>query len=127
MSYYDISFSYPPTAAPSAAPNSVKVVPPVRASHVSLSWEAVYCTHSNGILMGYSVRYRREGSMYVHTLNVSTLSATITELQSLQAPAVSIEVAAVNNVGIGVYSKPLKVVLPEIGKCPCSDISIFFL
>ena len=63
----------------------------------------------------------------MHTLNVSPLSATITQLQSLQAPAISIEVAAVNNVGIRVYSKPLKVVLPQIGKCLCSDILIFFL
>ena len=69
------------------------------------------CIDQNGDITGYSVRYAVEGS--VSALNVSAsggdgTEATISGLDA--ATSYSIEVAAVNSAGTGVYSSPLYVV-----------------
>ena len=59
--------------------------------------------------MGYSLRYAVEGIGYMHTLNVSggTTEVIIPGLYS--ATNYTIEVSAMNNAGIGVYSDPFQI------------------
>ena len=88
--------SFPP--APSAAPTSVSVSE-VISSSITVQWGAVDCIHRNGDITGYSVRYG------VQTESVSGGGATQTIISGLTASTqYSIEVAAVNNAGTGVYS-----------------------
>ena len=93
--------------APSAPPTSVSTSD-VTSSSITVQWGAVDCIHRNGDITGYSVRYGVQGSGSTQTLNVSgsaTTEATISGLES--ATNYSIEVAAVNSAGTGVYSAPL--------------------
>ena len=94
--------SIPP--APSAAPTSVRVSA-VTSSNITVHWGAVDCIHRNGDITGYSVRYGVQGSGSTETRNVSGGSATEVTISSLMlSTTYSIQVAAVNSVGIGVYS-----------------------
>ena len=100
LNYYSVP-------APSAPPSSV-TASDVTSSSITVQWGAVDCIHRNGDITGYSVRYGVQGSGSTQTLNVSgsaTTEATISELES--AAYYSIEVAAVNSAGTGVYSAPL--------------------
>ena len=66
------------------------------------------CIHRNGDITGYSVRYEVQGNGSTQIMNVTgdtTTETTITGLNS--ATNYSIEVAAVNNAGTGVYSSPM--------------------
>ena len=89
--------------APSAAPTSVRESG-VTSSNITVQWGAVDCIHHNGDITGYSVRYRVQGSGSTQTRNVSITEATISSL--MPSTTYSIEVAAVNSAGIGVYSDP---------------------
>ena len=63
------------------------------------------CIHRNGDITGYSVRYEVLNSMNPQTMNVgggNSFEAIITDLEP--TTFYSIEVAAVNSVGTGVYS-----------------------
>ena len=67
------------------------------------------CIHQNGNITGYSVRYWIQRSN-THTLNVSggtTTAFTLTGLSN--STTYSIDVAAVNNAGIGKYSDSIMV------------------
>ena len=87
---------------PSAAPTSVSVSE-VTSSAITIQWWAVDCIHRNGDITGYSVRYGVQGS--TQTVSVSGGGATQTTISGLtQSTTYSIEVAAVNNAGTGVYS-----------------------
>ena len=89
--------------APSAAPTSVSVSE-VTSSSITVQWGAVNCSHRNGDITGYSVRYGVQESG-THTVNVSGGGATETTISGLMlSTTYSIEVAAVNNAGTGVYS-----------------------
>ena len=93
--------------APSAAPNSVSVFE-VTSSSITVQWGAVPCIHRNGVITAYSVQYGVVGSESTQTMYVSGTSASITGL--VESTTYTIEVAAVNNVGIGVYySEPLMI------------------
>ena len=102
-------------AVPSAAPTSVRVSE-VTSSSITVQWGAVDCIHHNGNITGYSVRYGVQGSG-TQTVSVSGSEATMTTISGLMASTTySIEVAAVNNAGTGVYSDPLTAETPE-SKC----------
>ena len=93
---------FPP--APSAAPTSVSVSE-VTSSSITVQWGAVDCIHRNGDITGYSVRYGVQGSVSTQTVSVSGGGATMRLISGLMpSTTYSIEVAAVNNAGIGVYS-----------------------
>ena len=67
------------------------------------------CIHQNGNITGYSVRYWVQRSN-THTLNVSggtTTAFTLTGLSNFTT--YSIDVAAVNNAGVGKYSDAIMV------------------
>ena len=87
--------------APSAAPTSVRESG-VTSSSITVQWGAVNCIHRNGDITGYSVQYGVPGNGSTQTRNVSGTEATIPSL--MPSTTYSIQVAAVNRAGIGVYS-----------------------
>ena len=90
--------------APSASPTCVSTIE-VTSSSITVLWGTVDCIHHNGNITGYSVRYRVQGSGRTQTVSVSGGAVTETTISGLDfATNYSIEVAAVNNAGIGVYS-----------------------
>ena len=92
--------------APSAAPTSVRESG-VTSSSVTVQWGAVDCIHHNGDITGYSVRYGVQGSGSIQTRDVSGGDTSQTIIPGLNpSTTYSIEVAAVNSAGIGVYSDP---------------------
>ena len=94
--------------APSAAPTSVSVPEEhVTSSTITVQWGAVDCIHHNGDITGYSLRYGVQGSGSTQTRDVSGGSVTEATISSLMpSTTYSIQVAAVNSAGIGVYSDP---------------------
>ena len=110
--------------APSAAPTSVHISD-VTFSSITVQWGAVDCIHQNGNITGYSVRFRVQRSS-THSVNVSggaAMAFTLTGLSS--STTYSIDVAAVNNAGIGKYSDSImvktkgKVIFPHILSVAC--------
>ena len=101
----EVFLSIPP--APSAAPTSVSV-PDVTSSNITVQWGAVDCIHHNGDITGYSVRYGVQGSGSTQTRDVSGGDTRQTTISGLNPSTnYSIQVAAVNSAGIGVYSGPI--------------------
>ena len=91
-------------SAPSAPPPYIGICN-VTSSSIIVQWEQVDFKDRNGNITGYSVQYGVQGSEHSNTLNVSggeTTEVIISDLDS--ATNYSIEVAAVNSAGIGVYS-----------------------
>ena len=83
-------------------------------SSITVQWGAVDCIHRNGDITGYSVRYGVQGSGSTQTESVSegaTTEATISGLTT--GTNYSVEVAAVNSAGTGVYSDVVIVETPE--------------
>ena len=101
----EVFLSIPP--APSAAPTSVRESG-VTSSSIIVQWGAVNCIDRNGNITGYSVRYGVQGSGSTLTRDVSGGSVTEATISSLMpSTTYSIQVAAVNSAGIGVYSDPI--------------------
>ena len=108
--------------APSAAPTSVRESG-VTSSNITVQWGAVDCIHHNGDITGYSVRYGVQGSGSTQTREVSGGSVTEATISSLMpSTTYSIQVAAVNSAGIGVYSDP-----PVIIEIPPSKYTSVFV
>ena len=83
-------------------------------SSITVQWGAVDCIHRNGDITGYSVRYGVQGSGSTQTVSVSGGGATQTTISGLMpSTTYSIEVAAVNSAGTGVYSDPMTAETPE--------------
>ena len=96
--------------APSAAPTSLSVSA-VTSSSITVQWGAVDCIHHNGDITGYSVRYGEvgsaEGDRSVEMVSEEDPRQTI--ISSLTpSTTYSIEVAAENSAGIGVFSDPIE-------------------
>ena len=97
-------------SAPTAAPSNVSVTE-VTSSTITVQWGMVPCTHQNGPITGYSVRYGVMGSGSTQTETVSGASETETTISDLMPSTnYSIDVAAINKVGTGVYNDPLTTV-----------------
>ena len=92
-------------AAPSAAP---KVTLTFATSYsITIHWELVPCEHRNGDITGYSVRYGEMGNNMTDTtvLNITGASVTEATISNLTlSTTYSIQVAAVNGAGTGVFS-----------------------
>ena len=92
--------------APSAPPPDVAVTD-VNSSNITVQWGSVPCIHQNGAIIGYSVQYGVIGSGDTQTVTVygaTVNEATITGLNP--STAYSIQVAAINGAGTGLYSDP---------------------
>ena len=88
----------------SAPPTSVDISN-VSSSIITVQWGQLDCIHHNGNITGYSVQYGVQGSGSTQSIDVSGGAATETSISGLDAATTySIEVAAVNSVGTGVYS-----------------------
>ena len=100
--YKILSHTYLPSV-PTTAPTNVGTSSGTFSS-ITVQWEAVNCIHRNGDITGYAVRYGVQGSG-TQTVSVSGGEATMTTISGLTASTqYSIEVAAVNSAGTGVYS-----------------------
>jgi len=103
-SFFFLHLVLPPV--PSAPPTSVSTSD-VTSSSITVQWAVVDCIHHTGNITGYSVQYGVQGIGSTQTESVSggaTIEATISGLEP--ATNYSIEVAAVNSAGTGVYSVP---------------------
>ena len=75
-------------------------------SSITLCWRPVDCIDRNGNIIGYSLRYWVHGSAAKQTAHFSGGSTTEATIGGLDAATnYSIEVAAVNRAGPGVYSE----------------------
>ena len=92
------------TLVPSAGPVGVRVGE-VTSSTITVQWGEVPCIHQNGVITGYSVKYEVMGSGDTMTMAASVNETTIDNLMS--STTYSIQVAAVNSEGTGVYSDPI--------------------
>ena len=93
--------------APSAAPTSVRTSSD-SSSSITVQWGMVPCIHRNGDITGYTVQYGVMGSGRTQTMSVSGGDASLTTISGLRpATTYFIQVAAVNNAGIGLYSAPI--------------------
>ena len=76
-------------------------------NYITLQWEMVPCEHRNGDITGYIVEYREMGSVNAGSETVMSITgASVTEatISNLMPSTNSIQVAAVNNAGTGVFS-----------------------
>ena len=97
-----IYFTVPSTAP--TAPISMSVSA-VTSSSITVQWGAVDCIQHIEKITGYSVSCGREGSEMVQTMIVSGDSATEATISGLNSSTVyTIQVAAINSVGVGEYS-----------------------
>ena len=108
--------------APSSAPTSVSVSE-VTSSSITVQWGAVDCIHRNGDITGCSVRYGVQGNGSTQTVSVSGGGAAMTTISGLESSTTySIQVAAVNNAGTGVYSSPSTAIETD-GKICCITLT----
>ena len=90
--------------APSAPPTFVNISD-ITSTSITVQWGPVDCIHHNGDIIGYSVQYGVEGSGSNRNMNISGDATSQTTLSGLKPSTnYSIEVAAVNIAGPGVYS-----------------------
>ena len=91
-------------SAPTTAPTCVSVSE-VTSTSITVQWGEVDCIHRNGDITGYTVRYEVQGNGSTQTATVSGGGSTQIIISGLTPSTnYSIEVAAVNSVGTGVYS-----------------------
>ena len=99
-----------PYIVSSAPPTSVNVSD-VTSSSITVHWGPVECIHHNGDVVGYSMKYGVQESGHTQTVRILGSDSNEIILIGLHpTTAYSIEVAAVNSVGIGVYSSPTQVI-----------------
>ena len=87
---------------------------------VNVRWGSVDCSHQNGEITGYSVRYGEEGSSKVDRgvqMASGDSSGGMTTISGLTKETVyTVEVAAKTSAGIGVYSEPQTIETPDSKK-----------
>ena len=90
--------------APSGPPTAVRATS--TSTNITVHWDPVDCIHRNGDITGYLVRYGKESAEGERIVEmVSGNKTTITGL--MPSTLYSIQVAAVNCAGTGVYSDVL--------------------
>ena len=88
--------------APTAPPTAIMTTP--TPNSITVQWGPVECIHGNGDITGYTVRVMRSGEndRIVNITGGDVREATVSGLS--QSTEYTVSVAAVNNVGTGVYS-----------------------
>ena len=99
MSELDSSISPVPSAPP-----SLVTVTYVTSFSITVKWSKINCGDWNGNITGYLLRYSEVGSnsQQTNTTGADKYEITITGL--MLATNYSIQVAAINNAGTGIYS-----------------------
>ena len=93
------------SAAPSGPPTSVSATS--TPTTIDVQWGAVDCIHRNGDITGYSVWYGVQGSENRETVSVLGEGATNIRISGLNSSTIyTVQVAAENLVGLGMYSDP---------------------
>ena len=124
---YHIIIHVPP--APSAAPTPMSIGS--TSSTITVRWGAMDCIDRNGNITGYSVRYGVQGTaegdrtVKMATGDFSGGMYTISGLSA--ATAYTVEVAAVNSAGTGVYSDPITAATVGEDSNTCSCICLIFM
>ena len=78
-------------------------------SSITVQWGAVDCIHRNGDITKYSVQYREVESGSTQTVSVSEEDPRQTIISNLTpSTTYSIQVAAENSAGSGVFSDPIE-------------------
>ena len=118
MVVYQVIIHVPP--APSAA--STPMSTGITTSIITVQWGTVDCIHHNGDITGYSVRYGVNGTAEGDRKTTGDSSGGMYTISGLSAATeYTVEVAAVNSAGVGVYSGPSTV--PTVGEdsntCSC--------
>ena len=104
---HDLSMKFFCCVVPSASPLPVSVSG-ITSSNITVQWGTVDCIQTNGNITGYSVRYELVGSGSRENVSVSGSSTTSVILTGLTpSTTYTIQVAAVNVAGVGVYSDPI--------------------
>ena len=97
------AFSSAPSAPPTAVRTTIKT-----SSSITVQWGQVDCLQCNGDITGYSVQYGVQGSGSSQAMIATGWNATEAKISELTpSTTYSIEVAAVNSVGIGAYNSPI--------------------
>ena len=77
-------------------------------SSITIQWGPVVCIHRNGKITDYIVQYGVYENAATQNMSISGGATNRTTISGLNfATNYSIEVAAVNRAGIGVFSAPL--------------------
>ena len=117
--------------APSAAPTPMRIGSTT--STITVRWGAVDCIDRNGNITGYSVRYGVQGTAEGdRTVKMATgdSSEGMYTISGLSAATVyTVEVAAVNSAGTGVYSDPITAatVGEDSNTCSCIILSLWVI
>ena len=90
-------------SAPSAAPTSVRVSE-VTTSTITIQWDTVKCIHRNGDITGYLVWYGDGNPRQTEDTKMEYLIIGLNH-----STTYTIQVAAVNSAGTGVYSQQLSI------------------
>ena len=88
---------------------------------ITVKWDPVDCMYQNGVITEYIIQYYkqdRENETMVYT--TSMLEYTITDLQPLTMYV--IEVAAVNDAGIGIYGN----IIAETKSCKLQSLKVVY-
>ena len=88
---------------------------------ITVKWDPVDCMYQNGVITEYIIQYYkqdRENETMVNT--TSMLEYTITDLQPLTVYV--IEVAAVNDAGIGIYDS----IIAETKLCKLQSLKVVY-
>ena len=88
---------------PSAPPSEVRA--DGMSITISVQWEMVPCIDQNGAITSYSVRYVEAESGSTQTVSTTERQLVISGVST--STNYSVEVAAVNSAGTGVYSSPI--------------------
>ena len=88
---------------------------------ITLQWETVPCEHRNGDISGYSIKYGEMGSLnnkseaLMNITGAGVIEATVPNL--MLSTKYSIQIAAVNNAGTGVFSNATIIKTVEQSEC----------
>ena len=100
------------SAVPSGPPTSVSATS--TSTTIDVQWGEVDCIHRNGDITGYSVQYGVQGSENRETVSVLGEEATNRRIFGLNSSTnYTVQVAAENLVGLGMYSDPPLIILTD--------------
>ena len=89
---------------------------------ITVKWDPVDCRYQNGLITEYTIQYYKQDRENETIVNsTSMLEYTITDLQPLTVYV--IEVAAVNDAGIGIYDS----IAAETKSCKLQSLKLFQL
>ena len=87
---------------------------------IAVKWEPVDCMYQNGVITEYIIQYYKQDRENETIVNsTSVLEYTITDLQPLTVYV--IEVAAVNDAGIGIYDS----IIAKTKSCKLQSLKLY--